>query len=158
MQSVFSALFAGVGPGIGGLIGGFNMQRYGVATMFGITAAIIVGGWAAAWAMELLTGISERRAAIRESVRGSLKAPRKALSGSFKALSGSFKARGGAGGGSFKRMAEALPADDAAAAEGPAGPSDRGECGKAEGPSFSSLASNSTSPMLRRGHQDSAAL
>ncbi|GBF92290.1 hypothetical protein Rsub_05373 [Raphidocelis subcapitata] len=165
MQSVFSALFAGVGPGIGGLIGGFNMQRYGAATMFGITAAIIVACWAAAWAMELLIGISERRAAIRESVRGGFKAG----ASSFKALGGSFKeragggfraSRGGPGGGSFKRMVELLPAEEpaaAAVAEAPAGPSEAGARG-AEAPPFASLASNSTSPMLRHGHQDSAVL
>jgi hypothetical protein len=73
MQSIFSALFVGAGPGFGGIVGGINMQRYGAATMFLITAGVVLGGWAVTWLLDCLITCVERR---RPTACGAGAAPR----------------------------------------------------------------------------------
>ncbi|KAI8467570.1 MAG: hypothetical protein J3K34DRAFT_430162 [Monoraphidium minutum] len=67
MQSMFSAVFVGVGPGLGGIFGGMLMQSYGVRATFAATSAVIAGGWAAALATDALITACERRAEAAEA-------------------------------------------------------------------------------------------
>jgi hypothetical protein len=50
-QGIFSSLWT-VGSGVGSILGGEAMQRYGAPRMFGIFAGIMLGGWAAAWLLD----------------------------------------------------------------------------------------------------------
>ncbi|GBF88640.1 hypothetical protein Rsub_01539 [Raphidocelis subcapitata] len=61
MQSVFSALYGGVGSGLGAIIGGVLMARHGAPAMFGMCAGIVLGGWAAACAADAAVAALRRR-------------------------------------------------------------------------------------------------
>ncbi len=52
MQGLFTATYVGVGQGLGGLVGGLLMQRFGGAGMFAMCSAICAAGWAACGAAE----------------------------------------------------------------------------------------------------------
>ena len=112
MQSIFSALFVGAGPGLGGLLGGFLYQNFGAARMFLMTGGVVFGGWAAAWALDVAIGAAEARACCAPACCGGR--PRTGTTaGASSGTSGAGGAGAGAGGGVLTTR---LPA---AAARGP---------------------------------------
>jgi len=63
MQSIFSALYGGVGSGLGGILGGVAMQRLGAAAMFAAFSGVVLGGWGLAWGIDVGIDLVRRRRA-----------------------------------------------------------------------------------------------
>jgi hypothetical protein len=148
MQSVFSALFAGIGPGIGGLVGGAVMQRHGAAPMFLFTGAVILGFWALTWAMDALITCGERRCAARAAATASSLPPLGCFSGPAIALAAAAAAPPGT-------------QPEAAAKATALAPRRRWPGPPAflrRAPHMSFMSISSRTPMLGHSHTDSAAL
>jgi hypothetical protein len=63
-QGVFQATYLGVGVGLGGLVGGMLMERYGGGALFRLTSVLVLLAWAAAHVVErlLVNGLGGGRA------------------------------------------------------------------------------------------------
>ena len=64
MQSVFSALYGGVGSGLGAIAGGALYGRLGAPRMFACAAATVLGGWALAAAIDGAVTFAKQRGGI----------------------------------------------------------------------------------------------
>lgn len=67
-QSIYAALYGGVGSGLGAIVGGVIVQKYGIQRMFVIHAAILLGGWLLCWVLDTLAALGARPAAAKAAV------------------------------------------------------------------------------------------
>ena len=61
LQGLFSSLWGGVGSGLGALLGGALMGRYGGQVLFAIMSVVVAGGWLITFATEAVLKARDRR-------------------------------------------------------------------------------------------------